>query len=268
MAKLTNRMVRLGGAGVVQSVTRGMHDFLYRVSTVKDPKWNIGDLVELGDGRKAVYSKNKGDNALYASHGCEFTLTGLVSYTAFATSHAVGATTITIPAATHAALTEDELAGGIVLIFDGASDYYTTTRRITGNAASASGAAITVYLDGELSYAITSGTSACEVYRNPFSALDVASNAAKPKAGHPMAYVPASESYFWCLIEGITWVAPQSTVGNDNGGIDVYWRHDGSIEGVETALGGTVPAADTSQRAGYVVSGSQAGNGPLIHLKL
>lgn len=267
MAKVTLRTVRLGEAGLVQSVTRGMHDFLYRVSTVKDPKWNVGDEVEIGGGRKAVYAKNKGDNALYAAHGCEFTLTGLVSYTAFATNHAVGDTTITIPAATHAALTEDELVGGFVIIFDGSSDYYTTTRMITGNAVSAANAAITVYLDGELSYAVTSGTSAVEVYRNPYSAIDVASNAAKPKAGVPMAYVPASESYFWILKEGICWVAPQSTVGNDHGGVGICWRHDGSIEGTETALGGTVPAADGSQIAGYVVSGSQAGNGPLINLK-
>ena len=39
--KFTNRTVRLGGAGLVQGISRGMHDFLYRVSTVKDPKWNI-----------------------------------------------------------------------------------------------------------------------------------------------------------------------------------------------------------------------------------
>lgn len=264
--KYTNRTVRLGGAGVVQGVSRGMHDFLYRVSTVKDPKFNVGDEVEIGGGRKAVYAKNKGDNALYASHGCEFSLTGLVSYTAFATSHAVGATSITIPAATHDALTEDELAGGFVIIFDGASNHYTTTRMITGNAASAEDAAITVYLDGELSYAITSGTSACEVYRNPYYSIDVASNAAKAKAGCPMAYVPASESYFWILKEGICWVAPHSTV-NNNEGVGIAWRHDGSIEGLATALGGTVPDADTTQVAGHVVVGSQSGNGPLIMLK-
>jgi len=265
--KYTNRTVRLGEAGLVQSITRGMHDFLYRVSTVKDPKWNIGDEVEIGGGRKCVYAKNKGDNALYASHGCEFTLTGFQAITTFATSHVAGDTAITIAADTHDAITEDELAGGFVIIFDGASDYYTTTRMITGNSAAAADLAYTIYLDGELSYAITSGTSKAEVYRNPYSAIDDASDAAKPKAGCPMAYVPASESYFWILKEGICWVAPQSTVGNDHGGVGVCWRHDGSIEGTETALGGTVPAADGSQIAGYVVSGSQAGNGPLINLK-
>ena len=265
--KYTSRTIRLGDSGLVQSVSRGAHDFLYRVSTVKDPKFNIGDEVEIGGGRTAVYAKNKGDNALYASHGCEFTLTGLLGYKAFATSHAVGDTTITVAADTHDALAEDALAGGFVIIFDGASDYYTTTRMITGNAASAEDAAVTLYLDGALSYAITAGTSVSEVYRNPYSAIDVASNAAKPKAGCPMAYVPASESYFWILKEGICWVAPQSTVGNDHGGVGICWRHDGTIEGAETALGGTVPAVDGSQIAGYVVSGSQAGNGPLINLK-
>ena len=94
----------------------------------------------------------------------------------------------------------------------------------------------------------------------------VASNAALPMAGVPMAYVPASESYFWILKEGICWIAPQSTV-NDNGGVGICWRHDGSIEGTETALGGTVPAGDTSQIAGHRIVGSQAGNGPLVMFK-
>jgi len=264
--KYTNRTVRLGEAGLVQSITRGMHDFLYRVSTVKDPKWNVGDEVEIGGGRKAVYAKSTGTAALYASHGCEFSHTGLTTIATFATNHAVGDTIITAPAATHAALTEDELAGGFVVIFDGASDYYTTTRMITGNAACAADVAVTLYLDGELSYAITSGTSKCEIFRSPYSAIQVASDAALPKAGCPMAYVPATESYFWILKEGICWIAPQSTV-NNNEGVGICWRHDGTVEGTATALGGTIPDGDTTQVAGHRIAGSQAGNGPLVMLK-
>jgi hypothetical protein len=120
-------------------------------------------------------------------------------------------------------------------------------------------------LDAELSYAITAATSACEIYRNPYSAIDVASDAALPKAGVPMAYVSAAENYFWLLKSGICWVAPQGTV-NNNEGVGVCWRHDGSIEATATALGATVPDADTTQVAGYRVAGSQAGNGPLVML--
>jgi hypothetical protein len=265
MAQNTMRVDRLGGPGVVKSVSRGQHDFIYRVSTVIDPKWNVGDRVELADGREFVYCLNAGNNALFAAHGCEFSETGYTSYTAFATNAAVGDTSVTVPAATHAALTEDELVGGTILIFDGATDLYTTTRYITGNAAASANAAFLCYLDAELSYAVTSGTSACETYKNPYASIEVASNAAKPKAGVPAAYVPASASYFWCQTKGTCWVAPQSTV-NNNEGTGVCWRHDGSIEATATALGATVPDADTTQIAGYLQAGSQAGNGPLIKL--
>lgn len=261
----TNRALYLGEAGLVQSVSEGAHSFLYRVSTVKDPGWNVGDIVVVAGGRECIYAKSTGAAALFAAHGCEFSHTGLTSYTAFAVSAAVGDTKITSPAATHSALDKDELAGGTVLIFDGVNDYYTTTRYITGNDASSANALIVLYLDAKLDHAITSGTSASEVYRNPYSVIVVASNVALPIAGVPMARVPASASYFWLLKRGLTWIAPQSTV-EDNGGVGICWRHDGTIEGTETALGGTVPTNDTSQIAGYRVAGSAAGNGPLVML--
>ena len=265
--KYTNRTVRLGEAGLVQSITRGMHDFLYRVSTVKDPQWNVGDEIEIGGGRKAVYALSTGTAALYASHGCEFSHTGLLGYKAFATSHAVGDTVITVAADTHDALVEDELAGGFVIIFDGASDYYTTTRMITGNASSAANAAVTLYLDGALSYAITSGTSASEVYRNPYSAIVESLTREQVKAGLPMAYVPASESYFWILKEGICWPIPQGNLGNTGGKSSGWWHDCGNVSDVTTALGVTIGAANSSQYAGYCVAGSISGNGPLFTLK-
>lgn len=263
--KYTNRSLYLGDAGLVQSVSEGAHNFLYRVSTVKTPEWNVGDIVEVAGDRKCIYAKSTGASALFAAHGCEFSHTGLTAIATFAVSAAIGDTKITSAAATHDALDKDELAGGTVIIFDGVNDYYTTTRYITGNDASGENAKIVLYLDAKLNYAVTSGTSKSEVFRNPYSVITVAGNAALPKAGVPMARVPASASYFWLLKNGLTWIAPQSTV-NDNGGVGICWRHDGTVEGTETALGGSVPTNDTSQIAGYRVAGSQAGNGPLVML--
>lgn len=238
-------------------------DFLYQTSTVKDPEYNVGDRIVRPNGSEYVYSKSAG--VLYAAHGCAFTYTGLVSYTAFATNHAVGVNEITVPAATHAALTKDELRGGYVIIFDGASDYATCTRQIIGNDASAENVAFNIRLDASLTNAIVSGTEAIEVYRNPFMALGVAADAAMPKAGVPTTYVSASSKYFWCQTKGICWVAPQSTV-NNNEGVGVMWRHDGSLEAVATAIGGIVPDADGTQYAGHLIAGSQSGNGPLLKL--
>lgn len=259
-----NRVYNVAVPGQITSQSGPDYDYLYRVSTVRDSQHWPGDVVELAD-RKCIYAKSAGNTAMFAAHGCAFTYTGLTAYTAFATSYAVGVQTIQAPAATHAALDKDELRNGYIIIFDGASDYYTTTRQIVGNAESAENAAITLYLDASITYAITASTSACEIYRNPYTGLDVASNAAIAKAGKPMDYVPASESYFWVQKEGVCWIAPQSTVvGNE--GTAVMWRHDGSLEAVATALTATVPATDSTQYAGYLLQGTYAGNGPLLML--
>ena len=263
----TNRTVRLGDSGLVQSISQGAHTFLYRVSTVKDAKYNIGDEVEIGGGRKAVYAKSTGATALYASRGCSFSNSGYTAYTSFGVSGAVGDTELTVPAATHAALTKDELAGGFIVIFDGASDYYTTTRMIVGNDAAGSGLAFKVRLDAELTYAVTSGTSACETYESPYSAMVESLLRDQVKAGVPLAYVPASESYFWILKEGILWVTPQGNLGNTGGKSSGWWHDYGNVSDVVTALGVSIGAANSSQYAGHVVTGSIGGNGPLFMLK-
>lgn len=256
---------------LAETLNRGVYEtqvpninFLYAdPSTTKDPMWNVGDEVELPDGRKFRYAKSLGNNALFAAHGVQFTYTGYVSYTAFATSHAKGVTEITIPAATHGALTLDELRGGYVIIFDGATDLNTCVRGIVGNDSASANAAFNIQLDGPIHNPIVSGTEACEVYQNPWAGMEVASDSALPIAGVPTTTVSAAANYFWVQTKGICWVAPQSGVG-DNGGMLCMWRHDGSLEGAETALTATVPSADRSQIAGYCIQGSQAGNGPLL----
>jgi len=265
MAKGKVQVNYLGQESQITSMDAPDYDFLYECSSVKDAEHNIGDRVILPDGREFRYAKSTGSNALYAAHGCGFTYTGLVSYTAFATSHAVGSKEITIPAATHAALTKDELRGGYVIIFDGASDYATTVRQIIGNDASTANTAFNVTLDAAITNAIVSGTEAAEVYRNPYAALDIAASD-KPVAGLPATYVSAAAQYFWVQVKGICWVAPQTGVGDANGQEGAFWRHDGSLDEADTALATTVPAGSSSQYAGHVVTGSQSGNGPLFNL--
>lgn len=254
----------LNQTGDVTHGTAPTWDFLYRTSTIQDSEYNVGDRVVRPNGSEYVYSKSVG--VLFAAHGCRFTYTGLISYTAFATNHAVGVSEITVPAATHAALTEDELRGGYIILFDGATDLASGTRQIVGNDVSAANVAFKIRLDASLSNAIVSGTEAIEVYRNPFMALGVKSAGAEPTAGLPTVSVDASGKFFWCQTKGICWVAPQGTV-NNNEGVGVNWRHDGSLDAVATALGATVPDASGTQYAGHLVAGTQAGNGPLLMIK-
>lgn len=262
----TNRTVRLGEAGLVQGISRGTHDFLYRVSTVRDPQWNVGDEVEFGAGRKATYSLSTGAAEFFNAHGVSFSETGYISITNFVVAAAVGDTEITIPAATHAALDKDDLAGGFVIIFDGGTDLYTTTRMITGNDAAASGALFKARLDGKLTYAVST-TSKVEVYKNPYASIVVSTSRDQVKAGLPMAYVPATASYFWLQTAGICWPIPQGNLGNSGGKSSGWWHDVGNVSDAVTALGLTLGGSTkSSQYAGYVVAGSMSGNGPLFKL--
>lgn len=258
MAKFTLRKVQLGEAGLVQSVSRGLHDFIYRVSTVKDPKWNIGDTVITGDGREFVYSKSA--SALNTGLGCSFSGTGYVAYTAAGVAAAVGATEMTVPAATHAALTEDDLAGGYVLLMNAG---LVETRMIVGNAAASANAAFKIYLDAELSVAVVASTTGVEVYKNPYGALTASGDVALAKAGVPATTVAATATYFWCQKVGFIFVSPQAGITGKNRG--VCWRHDGSFDTLDNGIEDS--AFVSSQVAGYAAIGSADGNGPLVMLQ-
>lgn len=263
MAQGKAKMIAPAQSGGLVSPAGAEWAYIYEASTVKNPNFDIGDRVVLPDGREFRYSKSSG--ACTTVVGCHFTSTGYTAYTAFATNHAVGVTTITIPAATHAATTEDQLRGGYVLIFDGESTSV-QFRGIIGNGAADANAAITVYLDGPLTDAIVSGTEAVEVYENPYGALITSSSTTLPFAGIPATNVAATATYFWVQNRGLCWTSPQSGVGGTNGQFGAYWRHDGSIDRADIALATTVPANSTSQYAGHTVAGDAAGNGPLFNL--
>lgn len=240
-------------------------DFLTKVSTTKHEVFNPGDVLVLPDGREFRYAKSTGAGIMYPNLGCNFTDTGLVSYTAFAVAASAGDLEITVPAATHAALSADELAGGYIVIFDGSGEN-DMTYGITGNDSSLADVAFKVRLDMPIQEDMTASTTACEVYKNPWSIIAQANTSILPRCGAPVTQVSAAANYFWLQTKGMKFLSPQSGVGADNGGIEVYWRHDGSLQKGETALAVTTATYDTNQCAGYVIAGSAAGNGPLVNL--
>jgi hypothetical protein len=240
-------------------------DFLAYVDTDAQDDWVVGDTVVLPDGREFRHCKSTGAAIMYPNVGCNFTDTGFMAYTAFGVSASVGAREITLPAATHAAVAKDALAGGYLVIFNG-SGTNDVTVGITGNDASLADVAFKVKLDMGVPVAIVAATSAVEAYVNPWSVIAQANTTVLPRCGAPVVAVSAAANYFWLQTKGVKFVNPQALVGGDNGGIMAMWRHDGTIENCEDALGITVDANNTCQPAGIVVSGSSAGNGPLINL--
>jgi len=238
--------------------------FLNYVSTTAQKGWSVGDSVLLPDNREFRHAKSAGSNAIKPQLGCNFTETGLLAYTTVAVAKSAGSREMTVPAATHDAVTKDQLAGGYLLVFDNTYDA-DVTYGITGNVAAAADVAFVIQLDQPLALPLTT-SDAVEVYKNPWASIDQGNTVILPRAGASVTYVSAAANYFWVQTKGIKHIAPQLLVGGDNGGMMCMWRHDGSVDNVEDALAVTVDGYITCQPAGVVIAGSAAGNGPLINL--
>ena len=272
MAKGKWKSVLLGIQSLVGHRTAPDWSFIYEASLIKSPKWDIGDRVVLPDGREFRYAKSSA--ACISGQGCEFTATGAFGKYPIATV-AKGGKQVTLAdlgsstVLTHAAIiAKDEFRGGYVIFHDvAAGNADAQFRGIVGNDVSAINAVVTIYLDGPLHKAILTNTFT-EVFENPYAALRTGTSAALAKAGVPAVEVAATLTYFWVQKAGPVFVAPQTSDVGAHGGMGCYWRHDGSVEAIEIALGiTTVPAADSTQYAGHTLEGSQAGNGPLFMLK-
>jgi len=267
MSKGTNRIQVLGSAGYVGGQKHGLWDFIYTTSTTRDPLYNVGDVVIAPSRGIFVYSKSSA--ACISGQGAEFTYAGYTAYTAFTTTAAVGARTVTVPAATHATLTLDELRNGFIWIFDGSTNNV-QFRQILGNAAAAANAAFEVNLDGPLTEAVTT-SSCCETCQNPFAALRTGTMNYYPKAGVPAVKVTAASTYFWCQVGRIPsycWVAPQGgKLGTTEGGYaGGFWSDVGNVSDANTSLGVTVAGGRGSQYAGNPVCGDADNIGPLFML--
>jgi hypothetical protein len=246
------------------------HDFtgdnmlgIYTVETTQ--RYVLGTTYTTWDGREFVYSKSSG--ACISGQGAKFGFSGYTAYTNFAVTAAVGDTQVSVPAATHATLSEDELAGGYICIFNGV-DNNVQFRGIVGNDAASANAAFIVYLDGALNTAITVAF-ACETYQNPYGSLATAVYNYDKKAGLPAREITASGYYFWLQRKGPTWAAPQggkwgTTEGGYNGGL---WSDVGNISDFATSLGVTVAGGRGSQYAGYAMLGDADNIGPLFMLQ-
>ena len=262
MARGKAQNINLGSGGLIRISDQPDWGFIYETSTVRNSKFNIGDKVELPDGRIFRYGLSTG--VLKAEMGCKFTDAGIVPFTSFTTAAAVAAKTISCPAATHVSQAKDQLRGGYVVIFLAGAVQF---RGIVGNDATAADVAFNIYLDGALSVAVST-SSAVEVYGNPYRFLDSNMDPnGNGFAGAPAVAVSAAAMYFWVQTNGPIFLNPQSTLTATKEATMGCFRHDGSLEAIATALGATIPTYDTSQIAGYRMAGSYSGNGPLFMLQ-
>lgn len=256
--KGTNKVNYLNREGLVHHNTPVADwSFVYEQSTVRDPKWNLGDEVKVPGGRKFVYSKSAA--ACLSGQGCETTKIGLYGAVA-SVAGAVGDQSIVVAAGTHDAVTADELRGGYVIIHTAGNTQM--FRGIIGNAASVANAALTLYLDGSLT-AVVAVTILVEVFQNPYGSLRTGATVDLAKLGVPAVYVSAANVYFWCQTEGYCFVAPQAGLTGKE--IGACWKHDGSIDTLTNGV--SVSAIVSSQYAGHRVMGSADLVGPLFYLQ-
>lgn len=264
--------------------------FIYKASTVKPERYNIGDRVVTPDERSfrlatvlsttinasslvksgygaACYSRVNVSDLAPAQVAPGSTLTGVVS-----SAGAIGDTVLTVSTkatsgiAADGVIAADELRGGYIVIGNEGSS--PQNRGIIGNTAGVASTitSITVFLDAPLVTAVTASTTYIEIMPNPY----------KDMYGNPSAAigdfasflgVPAvsatSGQYFWLQTWGPLWVTPGGTGGATKqpgytaGDRDVYFAGDGSIYGglqtvVESGLqrAGTIIQRDAAASAG------------------
>jgi hypothetical protein len=252
MAKGKGRSTLLGIQGFVGHVEAPNYDFLYHTSSVKDPKWEIGDRVVLPDGRVFRYGKAAG--ALNPKFGAKNGVTFLDSDNTEAVA-ALGATEISITlTATSAGATyfgtKDGMVGGY---FSQPDTAHAQFRRIVTHPAGDDGDIIKIKLDAALTKAIAAD-SFYEILPNPYGYLKQDGSKMSSVMGMPNEVV-ASGAYFWMQTWGPKWCNPELTgIGSGDNDRLVVFNNAGSVT---QALNGTT---ETFQVAGFIIDQTASGN--------
>lgn len=263
-----------GRPGLVSHETAGQWNFLYRTSTIKDEKYDIGDRVQLPDGRAFRYAL-----ATNAIPSCKF---GVKFYgqigdgvaVAMATNHAIGDRNITLTAAD---VTEDEFRGGYMLIHVGTHQQF---RGIIGNTATDGDGLVIFTLDAGLTVACT--TQWCEVLHNPYANVKLtagpsgglAGNDYSSVAGIPNVITAKANQYVWLQTWGPIWINPHGDNLQDDGITGgerkLVFDVEGSVCVEPDAPHGPGADGDDHQVAGFIIDRSAAGvsGPPLVMLTI
>jgi len=243
MSKGIAKVDYLHGPGLIGHSNAPNWDFLYEHSSVKNPKYNIGDRVVLPDGRVFRYAKAASAN-IEAGKGVKFGGTMAddgIALCSPAAAEIAGAKSFTVANQTFAV---DELRGGYCCLYTASSTYQQFG--IVGNSA-ASASTVTIYLDHPMTTAL-GATNGIEVLPNPCRYLtyinDVDYNSV---AGIPVS-VPASGEYFWIQTWGPVWCNP-GPYGQGGAATErtlIFWT-DGQLRVASDGY-------DSMQRAGFLMT--------------
>jgi hypothetical protein len=271
-------------------------DFLYRVSTVKPERWNVGDRVVTPDGRAmrlclaagtcdpefGAYSALK--CTTYAAVPAQSVINGPVinqfGANATTTAGAVGSNVITVTVAAAdgplgtGAVGLDEMRGGYI-VFNHGANQHPEFRGIIGNSAvAAGGGACDVYLDASITpivilgvtyQAVVVGTTGAEVFFPPYLTMkaDQLGTDYVTFLGFPVVRATVGQ-YFWIQTWGPIWGTSNGITAAAAHDREVYFVQNGSLQSRTTA------GAAVYQLAGLVMDASSVGasNAPFLMLQI
>jgi len=266
-----NKAVELSGAGLVRRDNAGGWDFLYQASTVKDPRFNIGDRVTLPDGRVFRYALASGTcNPEVGAYKAKKTNTVAVAPAQASGAGAIGNHFVTVTIDTEigvlttGVLAENELAGGYIVVGNGSAQHPQMRQIISHPALTTAGGSLTLKLDAELVTAVTAATTTIELMESPFYCIKADNSGGQyvTYLGVP-ARVATSGQYFWVQTKGIAWITSDGNTCDSGLDRTIVWVGNGSV-----VSSNDITVESGLQIAGVAMdmSGSGASNAPFVML--
>jgi hypothetical protein len=223
---------------------------VFQTETTK--RYVFGTRYITWDGR--VYRYTYASATVYSYHGAASLADGVVAYTANPVATAAGAMAVT---ATLASRSEDDLAGGNMVIFDASGTDTTYNIGIVGNEATVS-TTTKIYLETPIPVA-TTVSDYHEVFENIFSESSGSAYSYNAWLGVPAVTASATYNY-WCQTWGPAYISGGEAI-------------DSPSSDCRTLMWGTNNALFTNaskpyaQIAGYIMhEGSSSIAGPMIYL--
>jgi len=163
-------------------------------------------------------------------------------------------------------LSENELAGGYVVVGNGSAQHPQTRQIVSHPALATAGGSLTLCLDRALGVAVTAATTNIELMECPYYCLkaDNAGGEYVSYIGVP-ACVAASGQYFWLQTWGPVWITSDGNTCDSAMDRTIVFVGNGSV-----VSGNDVTLESGYQKAGFALdmSGSGASNAPFVFLQI
>lgn len=237
-----------------------------------EQQYPLGTIFRDGD-RSYRYAYASGDVKPYwGVYKPKKSNTNAVAPTQATGAGAIGSLTVTVTIDTEigvlttGVLSENELAGGYVVIGNGSNQYPQTRQIVSHVALATTGGSLTLTLDRPLGVAVTAATTRIELIECPYYCVkaDGLGTGYESYIG-VAACVASSGQYFWVQTWGPVWITSDGNTCDSVGDRTLVWQSNGSV----------VSSNDVTMESGFLVAGfaldmSSVGgsNAPFVFLQM